>query len=342
MRISIYPLKDGEGTEQNVLEIEGRQIVEKQLKMSWDGIYDSTGYLFSFAKSLSAAVKVSPYSELAEDIIATSGFSFRMWVDAGLCPSATSIWSFDDQKKWVESGSLICKYVGRFWGQDDIEEQKRLEAIENIKESIDNGIPAVSWDIGVPEWGLITGYNDDTQMFSTLAINADYADPTSPSYDSRQMPYNVLGKRELPLLSVLTITGKAEKTQDEIFKDTIKLVVSHLKGEEWCDNAKGMEAYPALIRHFTDAFKPDISWNMEYYLGTYAALKYYSYKYFEKMGKTELAAIYKVVFDDWQEAFTIKTTKDISNGDNRSKVAGLLKEAYENEQKGLEIMIGYL
>ena len=61
----------------------------KKLNVSWDGIDDKTCYLFSFAKSLSAATKNSPYSDLCEDIITTSGFSFRMWIDAAsLCPSA--------------------------------------------------------------------------------------------------------------------------------------------------------------------------------------------------------------------------------------------------------------
>ena len=44
----------------------------KKLTITWDNIADSTGYLFSFAKSLACAVKNSPYSNLAEDIIATS------------------------------------------------------------------------------------------------------------------------------------------------------------------------------------------------------------------------------------------------------------------------------
>ena len=86
----------------------------KNLKVTWDGITDPTGYLFSFAKSLSCAVKNSPWPEHAEDIIATSGFAFRMWVSADLCPSATSIWSFDSQKPWVENGGLKCDYVGRY------------------------------------------------------------------------------------------------------------------------------------------------------------------------------------------------------------------------------------
>lgn len=306
----------------------------KKLKINWNGVYDSTGYLFSFAKSLSCAIKNSPWAEYAEDIIATSGFAFRMWVSADLCPSATSIWQFDMQKPWVENGGLSCEYVGRYWGQDDIEEERRLQAIANIKKSIDNGIPAVSWDIGVPEWGLITGYDDETQMFNVLAIN----DLSNSDNGGVQMPYDQLGKREIPILSVLTVTGKTEKSAESILRDTKKLAVSHLKGEEWCDNAKGLEAYPALIRHFEADFNPEASWNLEYFLGTYAPLKYYAWKYFDKMQELELGAIYKVVYEAWQEAFNIKTTQDITLDETRAKIASLLKSAHEKEIKAVEIM----
>jgi len=299
----------------------------KKLNITWDGINDPTGYLFSFAKSLSCAVKNSPWHEKADDIIATSGFAFRMWVAAGLCPSATSVWSFDSQKPWVESGGLMCEYVGRYWGQDDIEEEKRLEAIAICKKSIDSGIPVISWDIGVPEWGLITGYDDNAQVFAVLAVNSE-----------GEMPYASLGKRELPLLSVLAITGASDKPQKDIFADTIKLAVEHLQGNEWCDNTKGIESYSALIAYFEAEFNPDISWNMEYYLGTFGALKYFAWKYFDKAGQEQLAGLYKSVFDAWQEAFQIKINEDISLADVRGKIVSLLTLACENEKQAIEIM----
>ena len=303
----------------------------KKLNITWDGIYDNTGYMHSCAKSLSCAVKNSPWAEYAEDIVATSGFAFRMWIAADLCGSSTSIWGFDGQKPWVENGGLTCDYVGRYWGQDDIEEQKRLEAIDNIKKSIDNDVPAVAWDIGIPEWGLITGYDDETQTFDVL--------PAPINQPARTMPYDVLGKRELPLLSVLTITGKSDKSQDSILYDTKNLAVFHLKGGEWCENAKGLEAYPALYRHFeTDDSVSALSWNMEYLLGTFGALKYYAWKYFEKMEQTELAAIYKAVYEAWDEAFQIKKNQDVSQLEIKEIMAALLKSAHENEIKAVSIM----
>jgi hypothetical protein len=307
-------------------------MMKKQLNNSWNGIPDATGYLFSFAKSLACAVKNSPWSEYTEDIVATSGFAFRMWVSKDLCPSATSIWDFSNQKRWVENGGLICDYVGRYWDQEHIEEEKRLEAIKIIKASIDRGIPAVSWDIGVPEWGLITGYDDASHMFYILPINTEKSDPAI------NMPYDALGKREIPILSVLTITGGSDKAKEDILRDTMKLAVHHLKGKEWCENAKGLDAYPALIRIFED--NPDISasWNAEYFLGTYGALKEYAYKYFEKAGRTELAELYRNVFHAWMEAFKIKVNEDATLPETRARIASLLKSTYENETKAVRIM----
>lgn len=83
----------------------------KKLDITWEGIEDPTGYLFSFAKSLAAVVKNSPYTDLFEDIIATSGFAFRMWVDRELCPSATSIWEFPDRN----AGWKTAVFAAAMW-----------------------------------------------------------------------------------------------------------------------------------------------------------------------------------------------------------------------------------
>ena len=77
---------------------------------------------------------------------------------------------------------------------------------------------------------------------------------------------------------------------------------------------------------------------MEYLLGTYGALKYYAWKYFEKMGQTELAGIYKAVFDGWQEAFQIKKQQDVSQPEIKAKIAALLRSAHEHEIKAVDIM----
>lgn len=312
--------------------------MKKALHVTWDGTRDATGYLFSLAKSLSAAVRHSPYNRKAEDIVATSGFAFRMWVSADLCPSATSIWDFDSQPAWVENGGLLCGYVGRYWGEDAIEEKRRLEALALIKESIDRGIPAVSWDIGVPEWGLVTGYDEGEQQLFVLPINGEKADPTSPGSHFHKMPYGLLGKRELPILSVLTLQGESEKTEREILQDTKRLAVRHLTGGEWCENTRGLAAYDTLVGIFEGNPELSASWNAEYFLGAYGALKEYAWRYFEKMGEKELAALYKDIFDAWMGAFRTKTTEDAGNEVHRTRIAALLREAQTKETEAVKRM----
>ena len=305
----------------------------KKLNVTWEGVYDDTGYLMSFAKSLAAAVKSSPWAEYAEDIVATSGFAFRMWVNDELCPSSTSVWTVDMQKPWVENGGFTCEYTGRYWGQEAIEEEKRLEAIGNIKRSIDRGVPAISWDIGIPAWGLIIGYDDETQKFFTLGTTDGEG----------EMPYDKLGKREIPFLSVLTITGTSGKAGPEILRDTMKLAAAHLKGEEWSDvNPNGLNAYPALMKHFEpEFFKDEEAWNRENILGSYGPLKYYAWKYFEKNGQTQLAQLYKAIHAAWMEAFQMNksgVSLDADCPNAAESILARLKSAMENETRALKIM----
>lgn len=301
----------------------------KHLHVTFEGTPDSTGFLFSLAKCLSASLRNSAYADYADDIVATSGFAFRMWINrATLCPSATSIWEFKKQKSWVENGGLSCRYVERLWGQDAVEEERRLKAIELIKDAIDQGIAPVAWDISGCEWGIITGYDDDTQTLETLKIN------NKPD----AVPYDRLGKLDLPILSVLAVTGKSEKSPADLVADTKRLAVAHLTGKEWCDNAKGLAAYDALISFIETALTPDHAWNLKYNLGTYAALKQYAALFFEKYSEPALANLYREIHDSWNAAFKVARKQDLADPQTKAQLITLLTSAQAAEQRAVEIM----
>lgn len=300
----------------------------KKLSLNFEGVTDTTGYLFSLAKCLSTAVRNSPWHDSADDIVATSGFAFRMWVNRDFCPSATSIWAFDMQEPWVGNGGFVCKHVGRYWKDDIIEEERRLAAIENIKESVDNGIAAVAWDISGYEWGLVVGYNDETQKLYTLKINGS----------EDEITYESLGQLNIKILSVLTVTGKTDKTTEKIMNDTVMLAVSHLNGEEWNENPKGLAAYPAFITSMKEKYNTELSWNLDYYLGTYGALKYYAWKYFDKYGKAELAEYYRDIHNAWQTAFEIKKSRDATESMVMNEIITEIEKAYVLETKACELM----
>ena len=281
-----------------------------QFPVSWEEVPDSTGFLFSFAKSLACAVQSSPYASLAKEVVASSGFAFRMWARPDLCPSAFSIWEFARQKEWVENSGLLCAYTDRLWGQDALEESRRLQAKEQILSSLEKGIPAICWDIGLPEWGLITGYDDSRKLFHTLAVTGEKG----------ELPYERLGKGDIPILNVLTITGFRERSEEEILYGTLKMAAAHLRGEEWSENASGEEAG-----------------NLRYVLGACAPLKQYAAAFLEKYGQLFLSELYRKCFLCWQSAFetAARLPGDSSAG---TQISSFLKAAQELETEAARTM----
>lgn len=81
-----------------------------------------------------------------------------------------------------------------------------------------------------------------------------------------------------------------------------------------------------------------MSGNLEYALGTFGALKWYAWKFFEKYGETELAGLYKTVYESWQQTFELKKTADMSSAENRNAASELLKKARECENAALQIL----
>lgn len=300
----------------------------KKLQISFEKTVDATGYLFSFAKCLSAALACSAYADMAQDVIAASGFAFRMWAAQDLCPSAMSVWDFSMQPKWAEKGGLVCAYTQRLWGEENLEEERRLAAIAQIKTSIDAGVAAVVWDLGDCEWGLVTGYDEAGQLLFTLKTDGSEG----------SISWEKLGNLEIPILSVLTVAGRNDRTAKLLVEDAKQLAASHLRGEEWCENAAGLAAYEVLCAHLLEKWSEDLAWQLEYYLGTYGALKWYAWQFFKKYGEHECADIYEGVYRAWKAAFDLKRQGDVRDRALRERILELLKKAQAQEEKFLELV----
>jgi hypothetical protein len=300
----------------------------KKLSVTFEGTYDPTGYLFTFIKSLSAALRCSRYAAYADDIVSTSGFAFRIWVNPVLCPSATSMWEFRKQQPWVASGGLNCDYIERMWGEDAIEEERRFSAVAMIKRSVDDGVAAVAWDISGCEWGLLIGYDDEKQEFAILKTN----------FKEDVLPYEKLGKIDIPILSALAVTGENGRDAGQIAADTLKIAASHLRGEEWAENPKGLAAYDTLISAIETQNAADAAWNIEYYLGMLASLRWYAWKYLEKSGFTRLAELYKTSHESLLAAFGLVTAAAKGDADAKAKIIAFVGAARDAEAAALAVM----
>lgn len=116
------------------------------------------------------------------------------------------------------------------------------EAIASIQTSLDNGVPALSWDLFIPEWGLIYGYDDENKVLRCRDVRKD-----------GDLPYEKLGRGEVTEMYVLTITGSHPVDKRTMLKGALQMAVTHAKYVEREDESHrvGLDAYEAWIEAFT-------------------------------------------------------------------------------------------
>lgn len=114
-------------------------------------------------------------------------------------------------------------------------------ALAMIQESLDAGIPALSWDLFIPEWGVIYGYDDETRMLQCRDVRRD-----------GEMPYEKLGRGEVTELYLLTITDSKPVDRRTMLRGALKLALEHahvqqFSAEESAGHANGLAAFDAWI-----------------------------------------------------------------------------------------------
>ncbi|MFS0555028.1 RNA polymerase sigma factor [Brevibacillus sp. 179-C9.3 HS] len=116
------------------------------------------------------------------------------------------------------------------------------EALELIHRSIDKGNPVLAWDLFMPEFGLIYGYDDEKRVF--------YAGDNCRN-DST-IPYENLGRGILEELFVLAIDRTLPIDQRTMLASAIQAALVHYRGEEPLDLscANGLAAYAVWLEAY--------------------------------------------------------------------------------------------
>jgi hypothetical protein len=118
------------------------------------------------------------------------------------------------------------------------------EALGYIQASLDKGVPALSWDLFIPEWGVIYGYDDENKVLRCRDVRKD-----------GDLPYGNLGRGQATELYVLTITGSCPVDKRSMLKGALKLALKHAHRQnyerEHATHRNGLAAYDAWIEAFT-------------------------------------------------------------------------------------------
>ncbi|MCZ8519228.1 MULTISPECIES: hypothetical protein [Paenibacillus] len=116
------------------------------------------------------------------------------------------------------------------------------KALVLAQRSIDRGIPAIAWDLFIPEFGVLYGYDDEKREFQARDVQQDGT-----------LPYTLLGRGRIGELFVLTIEEPLPLTLDRraMLPGALNMIIRHAKeddnGEHACSHRNGLAGYDAWI-----------------------------------------------------------------------------------------------
>lgn len=119
---------------------------------------------------------------------------------------------------------------------------KLEQSIALVQRSIDKGYPAIAFDLFIPEFGLIYGYDDDTQVFHAKDVSKDGT-----------ISYADFGTPKIGVLFLVTIEDSLPHSKYEMLRMALDMIVDHARGREWTHVfagkfAQGLKGYDAWIR----------------------------------------------------------------------------------------------
>lgn len=155
------------------------------------------------------------------DIYVFSGYAFRLNIHETLCASGPT--AFD----WAEMVAQVCDRLGYDYhtyecaGDSNLFELRRKEAHEAIKKSINKKCPVIAWDILIPEFGVIKGYDDKKKVYlvsSPMDIKKEF-----------EMPYKDLGAGDVRHLYVLALGQKVKINWWESVLKSLEFAIYHAR-----------------------------------------------------------------------------------------------------------------
>ncbi|MCR2805763.1 RNA polymerase sigma factor [Paenibacillus soyae] len=114
------------------------------------------------------------------------------------------------------------------------------EAIAHARRSIARGVPAIAWDVGAPEFGIVYGYDDEEQVL--------YAEDAKGKH---VLPYDRFGRGESGGVFVLAVTEPKPIGEREAIANALDMAVRHAYGElTFVGYVCGLPAYDCWMEAF--------------------------------------------------------------------------------------------
>jgi len=171
-------------------------------------------------------------------LFGATGHAFVLNISPGLCPSGPTDWDTSGFLRLgrnlgyrVESVDVYCP------GKRDLRDAQE-RAWDHVRRSIDEGLPCYGWEIDIPEYYVIYGY-DKTGYYISGPGCDEGAGP---------IPWRNLGKSEIGVVLVANVRRTEPADVRQTVRDALSsaLDLGHNR-RKWTDRTGGLDGYTVWI-----------------------------------------------------------------------------------------------
>ncbi|MBN1360087.1 MAG: hypothetical protein JW993_05825 [Sedimentisphaerales bacterium] len=171
-------------------------------------------------------------------LFGATGHAFVVNISPGLCPSGPTDWDTAGFLRLGRNVGYQIESVDRYCPEKSDRREAQERAWDHVRRSIDDGLPCYGWELDIPEYYVIFGY-DKTGYYISGPGCDEGAGP---------IPWQNLGTSEIGVVFVASVrrTEPADTRQSVRQAFSYALDLGHNR-RKWTDRVGGLQGYDLWI-----------------------------------------------------------------------------------------------
>jgi hypothetical protein len=136
-----------------------------------------------------------------------------------LCPSGPTAWRKEQIYKLAQNVGCNIHILSAFKDAPDFAERQKA-AWDEVEKAIDEGLPCYGWELEIPEYYLICGYDGENYLYSGYAK------------EQGTKRWNELGKSEIGVIENHIVSPAEAADDKKTVRDALEFAIEHTKEPE--------------------------------------------------------------------------------------------------------------
>lgn len=275
-------------------------------------------------------------------IVGGTGHAFIINMHSVVCPSGPTAWRKERFYRLIDNlGCTSRTIVGVKTEKNFTEKQQQIW--DTVREFIDTGLPCYGWELDIPEFYVVNGYDETGYLYS----GAMCRDGKGPK------PWNELGVSEIGVLEMNFVKASPPLDDISIVKDALTFAVEFSSSPgAWLfpDYSAGLDGFDSWMNALRNNQAHD--WGMAYNSAVWYECRALGTKFLieahDRIGG-DCAPLFKEAAEHYRrvslplkeltELFPFPPKDELKDEEKRQKGVELIKSARVYEEKGLNTLV---